>query len=242
MPGKFQEGFTKAAQKVKFIRHRDIKLKEKEIKKERIIQKGMCEGICSKCREKVQWRFKYDKYKPLKHPAKCADCKNKTVNKAYRTLCDNCASKRKVCSSCCLSYEEVEAARLKLQQENSLNNDNNQTESMEMENNDLSEDENDEEEGDDDDDDVDGEDDVDDVMDDEDDNNNNNNEIDDIKNEKVTTENDDDTEQLSSVFTRPNFHLQIGNDERIKDKYANILETKYSKNRVIEKDSGKDPI
>jgi len=39
MPGKFQEGFTKAAQKQKFIRHRDIKLKGKEEKKERNIQK-----------------------------------------------------------------------------------------------------------------------------------------------------------------------------------------------------------
>ena len=28
-------------------------------------------GDCQKCREKVQWRFKYDKYKPLKHPATC---------------------------------------------------------------------------------------------------------------------------------------------------------------------------
>ena len=39
MPGKFQEGFTKAAQKQKFIRHRDIKLKGREEKKERTIQK-----------------------------------------------------------------------------------------------------------------------------------------------------------------------------------------------------------
>jgi hypothetical protein len=39
MPGKFQEGFTKAAQKQKFIRHRDIKLKGREEKKERNIQK-----------------------------------------------------------------------------------------------------------------------------------------------------------------------------------------------------------
>jgi hypothetical protein len=37
--------------------------------------------VCSKCREKAQWRFKYDKYRPLRTPASCRDCKGKTVYK-----------------------------------------------------------------------------------------------------------------------------------------------------------------
>ena len=60
----------------------------------------MCEGVCNKCREKSQWRFKYNKYKPLKTPSSCRDCNLKVVHKAYRALCDGCATKRKVCSSC----------------------------------------------------------------------------------------------------------------------------------------------
>ena len=60
----------------------------------------MCEGVCNKCREKLQWRFKYNKYKPLKTPSSCRDCNNKSIHKAYRALCDTCATKRKVCSSC----------------------------------------------------------------------------------------------------------------------------------------------
>jgi len=73
----------------------------------------------------------------------------------------------------------------------------------------------------------------------------NNNEMDDDDNNEKDTkinnnnndDNDDDNDQTTSVFTRSNFHhMQIGNDDRIKDKYANILETKYSKNRVIQTD------
>ena len=45
MAGKNADGFTKSAQKKKFIRHRDIKLKDSELKKESKIVKGMCEGI-----------------------------------------------------------------------------------------------------------------------------------------------------------------------------------------------------
>ena len=77
MAGKSSEGFTKAAQKQKFIRNRDIKLTNGELKKEASIQRLMCEGVCDRCREKVQWRFRYDKYKPLKTPGTCADCKQK---------------------------------------------------------------------------------------------------------------------------------------------------------------------
>jgi hypothetical protein len=66
----------------------------------------MCEGVCSRCREKVQWRFRYDKYKPLRAPATCQECRAKTITKAYRTLCDKCSKKKGACASCCISFEE----------------------------------------------------------------------------------------------------------------------------------------
>ena len=75
-------------------------MKNGEVRREENIQRVMCEGVCNKCREKLQWRFKYNKYKPLKNPSSCRDCNNKTIHKAYRALCDGCATKRKVCSSC----------------------------------------------------------------------------------------------------------------------------------------------
>ena len=112
MAGKSSEGFTKAAQKKKFIRNRDIKLTNGELKKEASIQRLMCEGVCDRCREKVQWKFRYDKYKPLKTPGTCADCKQKKITKAYRSLCDGCASARKVCGSCCVNIQEANTIRL----------------------------------------------------------------------------------------------------------------------------------
>jgi hypothetical protein len=115
MPGKASEGFTKSAQNAKFIRHRDCKLKDGEQKKEDNIARVMCEGVCRRCREKSQWRFKYDKYKPLKKPGSCSVCKNKTITKAYRTMCDSCATKTKKCSSCCISLAEAHRADMALE-------------------------------------------------------------------------------------------------------------------------------
>lgn len=93
-------GFTKAAQAAKFVRNRDIQLKDKELRKEAKISKESAEGVCKRCREKAQWRFKYDKYKPLKSRGNCQCCKQKTIVKAYRTFCDACAVKRKCCPGC----------------------------------------------------------------------------------------------------------------------------------------------
>jgi hypothetical protein len=100
-------GFTKAAQQQRFVRHRDVKLKDSEVRKEERIQRVMCEGVCRRCRDKLQWRFQYDKYKPLKNIATCQNCKQKCVVKAYRAYCDPCGKKKAVCPGCCTSLEEL---------------------------------------------------------------------------------------------------------------------------------------
>lgn len=102
------DGYAKAEQRKVFMRNRDLKLKDKELKYEDKISQDMCVGVCTKCREKAQWRFKYNKYKPLKHPATCADCKKKSVFKAYRTLCDACGKIRQTCPACCKPFDERE--------------------------------------------------------------------------------------------------------------------------------------
>ena len=107
MPKKdLSNGFTKASQSQKFIRHRDVKMKEKELRKEAHIQKRMSEGVCVRCRDKAQWRFKYDKYKPLKNVATCQNCKQKCVTKAYHTYCDPCGHKKSVCPGCAKPFED----------------------------------------------------------------------------------------------------------------------------------------
>ena len=47
--------------------------------------------VCQRCREKIEWKKKYRKYKPLTAPAKCEKCGNRTVKAAYHHLCDDCA-------------------------------------------------------------------------------------------------------------------------------------------------------
>jgi hypothetical protein len=75
-------------------------LKGREEKKEAHIYGKMCEGVCDKCREKVQWRFQYNRYKSLTKPGGCRNCKNKTVTKAYRIFCDPCATSKAACAAC----------------------------------------------------------------------------------------------------------------------------------------------
>lgn len=50
--------------------------------------------------QQIEWKKKYHKYKPLRHPGKCNICGEKKINKAYHVLCDGCAQKHKKCGKC----------------------------------------------------------------------------------------------------------------------------------------------
>jgi hypothetical protein len=83
-----------------FQRNKNVVLGDGEVRREERITQAMVENICPRCREKVQWRWNFDRYKPLTKPATCKNCKRKVVNKAYRDFCDPCAALKKVCPSC----------------------------------------------------------------------------------------------------------------------------------------------
>ena len=51
--------------------------------------------------KQVEWRKQYRKYKPLRQPATCNDCHQKTVTAAYHKICPPCARERRVCAFCC---------------------------------------------------------------------------------------------------------------------------------------------
>ena len=48
-------------------------------------------GVCSKCHDKIEWRRKYRKYKPLTQAAICNICKRRNIKAAYHTICNDCA-------------------------------------------------------------------------------------------------------------------------------------------------------
>ncbi|GKY98781.1 hypothetical protein MPSEU_000834300 [Mayamaea pseudoterrestris] len=47
--------------------------------------------VCLKCKEKLEWRKQYRKYKPLTQPTKCNICEKRNVIAAYHTICRDCS-------------------------------------------------------------------------------------------------------------------------------------------------------
>eukprot|EP01018_Ginkgo_biloba_P003851 Gb_36565 [translate_table: standard] len=80
-------------------------------------------GVCGRCKDQIEWKRKYGKYKPIIEPAKCNQCGKRVVRQAYHTLCSACAKQRGVCAKCSHTVdnivgrdeEEVEVERKKLE-------------------------------------------------------------------------------------------------------------------------------
>lgn len=51
--------------------------------------------VCRRCHEKIEWRKKYRKYKPLTQPTKCNLCQQRKVKAAYHTICTDCTTSDK---------------------------------------------------------------------------------------------------------------------------------------------------
>ncbi|KAH8317108.1 hypothetical protein KR074_011829 [Drosophila pseudoananassae] len=63
--------------------------------------------VCQRCKDQIEWKIKYKKYKPLTQAKTCAHCKQRTVKKAYHVICRDCAIKAKACAKCLKSGDEV---------------------------------------------------------------------------------------------------------------------------------------
>ncbi|PSN47859.1 Uncharacterized protein C0J52_01278 [Blattella germanica] len=57
-------------------------------------------NVCMKCKEILEWKIKFKKYKILKAPKTCIRCQQKTVKHSYHTICSTCAGKLNVCPKC----------------------------------------------------------------------------------------------------------------------------------------------
>lgn len=62
-------------------------------------------GVCQKCKNIIEWKIKYKKYKSLTAPKKCVGCEQKTVKHNYHVLCNKCAREKDVCAKC---YKKAE--------------------------------------------------------------------------------------------------------------------------------------
>lgn len=58
------------------------------------------DGLCQHCKDVLEWKVKYNKYKPLTQLRKCVKCLQKTVKDAYHIICKPCALKLELCAKC----------------------------------------------------------------------------------------------------------------------------------------------
>ena len=64
-------------------------------------------GVCARCKEHIEWKRRYGKYKPLIVPAKCQRCLKRAVRQAHHKLCTPCAKEQNVCSKCCSGADKI---------------------------------------------------------------------------------------------------------------------------------------
>ncbi|RNA22610.1 hypothetical protein BpHYR1_002552, partial [Brachionus plicatilis] len=65
-------------------------------------------GICDHCKEIIDWKVKYKKYKLLTTPKKCVKCFEKKVKDSYYIVCRDCSVTHKICSKCSKPHENLE--------------------------------------------------------------------------------------------------------------------------------------
>ncbi|CAG01608.1 unnamed protein product [Tetraodon nigroviridis] len=58
------------------------------------------DGLCQHCKDVLEWKVKYNKYKALTQPRKCVKCSQKTVKDAYHIICKPCSLRLEICCKC----------------------------------------------------------------------------------------------------------------------------------------------
>ncbi len=95
--GNTKKDGQKYQNKTKFAHNKKSKKTEK-------IKQSPLDFLCQRCYDIIQWKIDYRKYKPLSAMSKCNTCQQRNVFKAYRTICDTCATKKgedgKKCQLC----------------------------------------------------------------------------------------------------------------------------------------------
>ncbi|XP_020092104.1 uncharacterized protein LOC109712761 isoform X2 [Ananas comosus] len=64
-------------------------------------------GVCPRCRDQIDWKRRYGKYKPLVEPAKCQKCGKRAVRQAYHNICAGCSKEHGLCAKCCTHVDQT---------------------------------------------------------------------------------------------------------------------------------------
>lgn len=133
------KGSTSGASKSRPPAHQNqtaFKHNKSSKKTKKILDSPISDLLCPSCKNVIEWRKQYRKYKPLTVPKKCTSCQQKTIKSAYHTRCDPCSSKAKVCAKCGdpRSYDEAKAsAKISYNPEvSAINEDESKSDSLEQ--------------------------------------------------------------------------------------------------------------
>lgn len=94
-------------------------------KKSRQIHSLPTGTACEKCREIIEWRKKFQKYKPLTEVKKCIKCELKKVKFAYHTVCEDCVVALKICGKCAQPFTQEELEKIEKRKQRKLDRLNN---------------------------------------------------------------------------------------------------------------------
>ncbi|XP_057689033.1 uncharacterized protein C9orf85 homolog [Corythoichthys intestinalis] len=75
------------------------------------------DGLCQRCKDVLEWKVKYNKYKTLTQPKKCVKCSQKTVKDAYHVICKPCSLQLEICCKCGKKEDIVIPVNSHLEQE-----------------------------------------------------------------------------------------------------------------------------
>eukprot|EP01147_Barroeca_monosierra_P005707 gene5707-8994_t len=64
-------------------------------------------NVCPRCFEKIEWKKRYNKYKPRTTPGTCRLCQQKTVRLAYHIICKECAKENNLCAKCNCKNDDI---------------------------------------------------------------------------------------------------------------------------------------
>ncbi|XP_023024629.2 uncharacterized protein C9orf85 homolog [Leptinotarsa decemlineata] len=82
----------------------------------KLINSIQVSDVCMRCKEIIEWKIKYKKYKPLTQPKTCVKCGQKAVKKAYHVMCSECGKNLRCCTKCCQDKEIVQVEQPKDEQ------------------------------------------------------------------------------------------------------------------------------
>ncbi|RIB00691.1 hypothetical protein C2G38_1993999 [Gigaspora rosea] len=72
----------------------------KNSKKTKLINLLPINSVYKRCKNIIEWRKKFKRYKLLKTPKRCVCYEEKTIKEAYHILCNKCAKDKGVCAKC----------------------------------------------------------------------------------------------------------------------------------------------